>query len=212
LAWYSLVFVGCAPQSLAPAPIAAAVGGAEATPPVEKLRTVYDGHCEAPCPAEMVAALVDRVIDTPASQVTLTLVPHPQPSSQPADQRAAWLCSVEGRPLWMVAQPPRIVGEPGSGITARALARAREFIAEKEELRGPEQPLERPRDWHPPPETLLPAYQSAEYGLQITEIELIDRETESWKITARPIREDTLGGIIWMRFQKGQRVSAEFGR
>ena len=93
-------------------------------------------------------------------------------------------------------------------MTARAIARAREFIAEHKETRGQDIPL----NWHPPQETLLSAYQSAEYGLQITEIQLIDRETESWAITAKPVREDTIGGEIWMRFQKGHEVSAEYGR
>lgn len=188
--WTLLLFVGCHTQSSGPDPV-----------------TAFDGRCEAPCPAEAVASLVDQVIDKHASNVTLALVRHPQPSLQSANGRAAWVCSVEGKPIWVIALAPRLLEGKGSGLTARALARAREFIAETKELSAKERPL----NWKPKKEALLPAYQSVEYDLQITEIRLRDRDTESWEITAKPIRE-CLGGEIWMRFGKGHEVSAEFGR
>ena len=118
-----------------------------------------------------------------------------------------WVCMVDGMPLWVIATTPDTAENKSSGITALALKRARAFLAEREELKG----KERLRDWKPETKTLRPAYQSKTYGLQITEIKLIDRKTESWEVTAKPI-EDCLGGEIWMRFDKGHGVSAEFGK
>ena len=194
VAWLFLAFTACGHSLL----------GADRVVP-------YDGRCEAPCPPETVASLLDGVIKDHASGVTLTLVRHPQPSTQPADARAAWVCMVDGRPRWILATVPRVPNKKSSGLTARALQRAREFLADKEESKRELKDKSRPRDWRPKKEALLPAYQSREYGLQITKIELIDRKTESWKITAKPIKE-SVGGETWMRFDRKHKVSANFGR
>jgi hypothetical protein len=111
----------------------------------------------------------------------------------------------------VIAKVLRASESKSSGITVRALLRAREFVAEKEEVKRELGGKETPRNWHPKKEALLSAYQIKEYGLQITEIKLIDRKTESWKVTAKPIK-DCLGGEIWMRFDKGHEVSAEYGK
>jgi len=71
------------------------------------LITPYDGMLEAPCPPEVIASLVDQTIDSYTSNVTLRLVHHPQPYSQPVGRRAAWVCMVEGKPLWVIAAAPR---------------------------------------------------------------------------------------------------------
>ncbi|MEZ6055279.1 MAG: hypothetical protein R3C01_01115 [Planctomycetaceae bacterium] len=165
----------------------------------------YDGRCEAPCPPESLAFLLEPL--TKNDNLTLTLVRHPNPSSQPPDQRAMWVCMLHGKPLWVVAKAPDPSEKGESGIAARALERARTFLAEHEEMRDKEVP----RNWELDKKTLLPAYQSKKYGLQITEIKLVDRKTESWEITAKPI-EDCLGGEIWMRFEKGREVSVEYGK
>jgi len=57
----------------------------------------------------------------------------------------------------------------------------------------------------------LPAYQAKHFDRQVTEIRLIDRETESWEVTVEPF-QPSVGGEIWIRFSNGDAVSAEFGR
>jgi hypothetical protein len=173
----------------------------------EELVEQYDGRCEAPCPPEAIASLIDPLTKGEGGNVTLALVRHRHPSTMPSGKRATWVCMLDGKPLWVIASPPRVPENESSGISAAALKRARVFLAENEELRG----KEKPADWKPKKETLLPAYQSKRYGLQITEMKLIDRETESWEVTAEPI-EDGQGGEVWMRFSKGGSVSAEYGR
>jgi len=177
------------------------------TLPGEELVGPYDGRCEAPCPPEAVALLIDPLARGEAGNVTLALVRHWHPSTTPPGKRAAWVCTLDGKPLWVIASPPRTPENESSGISAAALKRARAFLAENEELRD----KEKPANWRPKKEALLPAYQSKKYGLQITEIKLIDRETESWEVTAEPIK-DGLGGEVWMRFSKGHSVLAEYGR
>jgi hypothetical protein len=167
----------------------------------------YDGRCEGPCPPEAIASLLDPLTENDTGTVTLTLVRHLNPSMQPPGRRAMWVCMFDGKPLWVIATAPDTAEKKSSGITALALKRARAFLAEHEELKGKEVP----RDWKPDEKALLPAYQSKKYGLQITEITLIDRKTESWKVTAKPI-EDCLGGEIWMHFDKEHEVSAEYGK
>ena len=173
----------------------------------EELVEPYDGRCEAPCPPEAIASLIDPLTKGETGNIVLALVPHWHPSTMPPGKRATWVCMLDGKPLWVIASPPRTPEIESSGISAAALKRARAFLAENEELRGKVQLA----DWKPKKETLLPVYQSKKYGLQITEMKLIDRETESWEVTAEPI-EDSLGGEIWMRFSKGHSVSAEYGR
>lgn len=177
--------------------------GEEPVKPVE----LYDGRCEAPYPPEAIASLIDPLMKGKSSKVVLALVPHRHPSTMPSDKRATWVCMLNGKPLWMIASPPLTSAIKSSGISAAALKRARIFLAEREEMKGKESLV----DWKPKKEVLLPAYQSKKYGLQITEMELIDRETESWKITAKPI-QDMMGGEVWMSFSKGYEVSAEYGR
>ena len=169
--------------------------------------TPYDNRCEAPFPPEAIAHLLDMVIKNHPSDVTLTLVRHPEPSTQSEDARAAWVCTVNGKPLWVIYTAPKMRRD-SSGLTTRALQRARAFVAEENELKRELNGKARSLGWHPKKDSLLPAYQSREYGLQLTQIRLIDRQAESWTITAAPIRE-SLGGKVRMRFDKEHKVSAE---
>ena len=152
-----------------------------------------------------------EVIEDHPSNVTLILVRHPKPSTQPANARDAWVCMVDGKPLWMIAKELRRSESKSSGLTSRALQRAREFIAEHEQFSGKSEVKLKPRDWRPEKETLLPAYQAKHFDRQVTEIRLIDRETESWEVTVEPF-QPSVGGEIWIRFSNGDAVSAEFGR
>jgi hypothetical protein len=177
----------------------------------EELSKPYDGRCESPMPPEAIAFLLDEVIVEHPNNIKLTLVRHPRPSTQAADARTAWVCLVAEKPLWVIANELRCSDSKSSGLTARALQRAREFVAEYEAFSGESAGKLKPRDWRPEKETLLPAYQAKHFDCQITEIRLVDRETESWEVTVAPIKE-SIGGEIWLRFRKGHAVSAEFGR
>ncbi len=168
---------------------------------------LFNGSLEAPCPPESIASLVDPLINGKTGNVVLTLVPHRHPSTMPPDKRATWVCMLDGKPLWMIASPPSMPGLESSGICAAALKRARKFLAEQEETKGKKKII----GWKPNKKAILPEYQSKKYGLQITELKLIDRETESWEVTAEPIK-NIMGGKIWMRFSKGQAVSTQYGK
>ena len=174
----------------------------------EQLFEPYDGTIEAPCPPEAIASLVDPLTEGEADSLVLALVPHRYPSTMPVTKRAMWVCMRNGQPLWIIDSPPRTQKNESAGITAAALKRARAFLSERAELKG----KEKLADWKPKKETLLPSFQSKTYGLQITEMKLIDKESESWEITAKPINDNARGGEIWMRFSKEHEVSAEYGR
>ena len=66
----------------------------------EELKEPSDGRCESPMRPEAIASLLDEVIKGHPGNVTLTLVRHPKPSTQPADARTAWVCLVGGKPVW----------------------------------------------------------------------------------------------------------------
>jgi len=112
----------------------------------------YDGRCEASCPPEAIASLLDPLTKNGAGNVTLTLVRHLNPSMQPPGRRAMWVCMFDGKPLWVIATAPDTSEMKSSGITALALKRARAFLAEHEELKG----KEIPRDWKPDKKQPLP--------------------------------------------------------
>jgi hypothetical protein len=77
------------------------------------LKEAYDGRCEALMPPEAIASLLDEVIKDHPSNVTLTLVRHPKPSTQPADARTAWICLVADKPLWVtIALRMRSISHP----------------------------------------------------------------------------------------------------
>lgn len=173
----------------------------------EELLESYDGRREAPCPPESIASLLDPLTQGEAGRLVLALVPHRYPTTMPSGKRNMWVCMRNGHPLWVIDSPPRTLKIESSGLTAAALKRARAFIAKREESRG----KERLADSKLKREALLPSYQSEKYDMQITAIELIDREKESWEITAKPIT-DSMGGEIWMRFSRDTDVSAEYGR
>ena len=179
--------------------------------PEPALIEIYDRN-EAPFPPEAIAPLLDQVIKKHDTNVSLILVIHPQPHTQSAASRASWVCLVDGKPKWAISKMDDISVESGSGITAGALVRAREYVAQHMEARKELRGKEKPNGWKPKKEALSHSYQSKEYDLQITKIELIDRKTQRWRITAKPIRVNTMGGEIWMRFSKEYKVSAEFGR
>ena len=176
----------------------------------EKQIEPYDGRCESPMPPEALASLLDKVIEDNSGSVTLTLVRHPKPSTQPADARTAWVCMADGKPIWVVSNELQTTASTKSGITSRALQLARKFVAKNDEFKGKADAELRHGDWKPAKEKLRPAYQAKHFGYQITEIKLLDREKESWKITFEPLKK-SLGGEIWV-YAKGNVVSAEFGK
>ena len=177
------------------------------------LAKVYDNRLEAPCPPEVIATLLDKVIEKHSRNVKLTLVPHPEPSRQPSGNRTAWVCTVDGKLLWAVSKAPDLAPPEDPGITARAIARARNFVANSKEANLEFGNAAIPNNWHPKKEALLPAYQSRVYGMQITGLELRDQESQSWKITVEPISDNTAGGEIWMWFDSlNSGVSAEYGK
>lgn len=169
----------------------------------------YDGRCESPVPPEGLAALLDEVIEDKSGHLALTLVRHPKPSTQPATARTAWVCMVDGKLLWVVnneLENSHDSEKAKSGITSRALLTARKFVAAQEEFKG----KERLKGSQPARETLLPSYQAKHFGLQITEIKLLDRKKERWAITVEPIVQ-SLGGEVWIEVE-GNTASAEFGK
>lgn len=178
----------------------------------EDLIEPYDGRCMSPIPPEAIAHLLDDIIEDHRDNVVLTLVRHPKPATQTSDRRTAWVFMVEGKPYWVINKELPNSLSKAPGIASRAIHRARTFVAERMESRRESNGTTVPQCLHPRKEALLADYQAKEYGLQISMIELVDRETESWRVTFKPVNEFNRGGEIWMRFSTEAEVTAEFGR
>jgi len=228
--------------SLAILLLVAALGTGCATPHDQVRAEVRLERCVAPCPPESIAGLMDTLMENRTGNVSVRLLHDPE-----AAQIAAWVFMADGKPVWVVRAPAKRSDKKTSGITARAIRRAREFIADQKERTGlgTEYHLALARlmdaavDGRRPPVTqddinrLMEEYrnhraapkdrktdkayttcdhQTNVYGLQIEEMTLLDKESESWAITVRPVAIGTMGGELWLRFDREHEVSCEFGR
>ena len=236
-----VLFFGCGRET-SPAP--AAIAGPSAGP------TLPMGAFQPPsgtlCPPEEIATLMDNVIGGAAGPVSLTRVEHAEPGKVSAGDRWVWVFAAKGKPVSFVCGPLGEARKDTPGMTARALKRARQYVAEYFERGGlgteyhlalarllaPDSTgkppavtqqqlddlvsrfrknLDTPSDWKVDEAWMTPDHQSVIYGVHITEITLLDKETESWAVTVRRIGIAS-GGEIWLRFDKNSGVSAEFGK
>ncbi|HUT58215.1 MAG TPA: hypothetical protein VNA25_10245 [Phycisphaerae bacterium] len=187
------------------APDDASVTAAQRVELAEKMRLVEQRHM--PCQAEAVAAVLDEYLATEVRAVSAELVPI----RNDGGLHWAWVVRIGGRTsAVLTAEPSGPAIRPTGGPAAKAMIRARRFIAEHFERSMPDRA--RGKDQPPiPPERLTGEWQERTHGVQIVAFELADPRQMRWKITAKPVGKRTLGGEIWMRFTPEALVSAEFG-
>lgn len=167
-----------------------------ATPLEDKNRPV--ANTAAPCPPEAITRNMDGLIEL-GGKVELRLVANTEAGSLPANQRGVWVFMKDGVPVPVVIPPGDTGKQQSDGMTARALKKARAFMNEHLKSRGPVISLQRTDDL------------ATIYRMQICSMSLVDKETESWKISYQPV-QNTKGGEIWLRFDRDHEVSADFGK
>lgn len=206
-------------------------------PAPERLLEIYDGRPAAPFPPEAITRSMDGCIEK-GGRVELRLVANAAAGSLPANQRGVWVLMKNGSPILVATTAEDRGKQEPAGMTAKALKKARAYIAEHfetsgqgtdyhrelaallkrdhteqdvEALKAKFASVERKIDFKVNPAYTTPEHQAQVYGVQIYAMTLIDKETESWKISFQPA-SNSQGGEIWLTFDRDHPVTASFGK